>query len=520
MTRQFGWYTGATALLGGLGAGLAHPPFGMLPGLLGYALILLRIDGVTRRPKRSAFALGWLAGLGYFGVSTFWVAEPFLVDAATYGWMAPFAVVLMAGGLALFWGLGALAYRALAPKSVWKLLVFAGVFAAFEWVRGHIFTGFPWNLPGESWRAGSAPSQAAAMVGVYGLTWITLLIAAAPAVAVLPMPRLRQVAALAAAGVALTGLYAGGWGRLAAGGVPGVPASNAPVVRIVQANIDQKDKWKPENLDAIFTTYETLTKRPSLKAPDIVVWPEGALPAVIDDLVAAGSPYGPRLAATVAPGQLLLMGANRAERRPDGGWRYFNTLMAFHREPEVLRIAGIYDKHRLVPFGEFLPLGDIAGRIGLRSLVHMPDDFTAGPTPAPLRLPGVPPVQPLICYEALFPGLARPEPRAAWILNISNDAWFGAASGPLQHLNLASYRAIEQGLPMVRSTPTGVSAVIDAYGRVVPGKRLGLGRLGVIDAPLPRALAPTTYARLGDLPFAGLLVLSAAAAFFGRRGRA
>jgi apolipoprotein N-acyltransferase len=513
------WYAPATALLGGLAAGIAHPPFGAALGMLGYTLILLRLETAPGRSLRSAFWLGWLAGLGYFGVSTWWIGEPFLVDVATYGWMAPFAVVLMAGGLSLFWGVGGLIYRALRPRSAWKVLVFAGVFSGLEWLRGHILTGFPWDLPGESWRAGSAPSQAAALVGAYGLTWITLAIAAAPAVLMLPVRRFAQAGVLMAAGIGLTALYAGGAGRLAAAARPQYDA-HAPVIRVVQANIDQKEKWKPENLGLVFDAYAELTARPAQQRPDIVIWPEGALPAVIDELIAPGSPFAPRLRDVVQPGQILLMGANRVEPAANGRYRYFNTLIAFRREADVLRVAGFYDKHRLVPFGEFLPLGDLAGRLGIRSLVHMPEDFTPGPPPRPLVAQGMPAVQPLICYEALFPGLAADGPtRPLWILNVSNDAWFGRTSGPWQHLNIASYRAIEQGLPIVRATPTGVSAVIDAQGRILPGKKLGLGAFGVIDARLPAAAAPTPYSRLGDWPFAGLLLLSGAAWLAGRRRR-
>lgn len=513
------WYAPLTALLGGISAGLAHPPFGILLGLLGYSLILLRLETVSGpRPLRGAFWLGWLAGLGYFGLSTWWIAEPFLVDVAVHGWMAPFAVVLMGGGLALFWGLAALAYRALRPRGIWKVLVFAGVFAGAEWLRGHVLTGFPWNLPGESWRAGSAPSQAAALVGVYGLTWITLAVSAAPALVILPIQRLSQAAALLASGVTLIGLYAGGGGRLAAAANPIYPA-DAPYIRVVQANIDQKEKWKPENLELIFNTYAQLTVSPAARAPDVVIWPEGALPAVIDDLIASGSPYAPRMRDMIRPGQTLLMGANRAEPDGQGSYRYYNTLIALRREGPALRVDGVYDKYRLVPFGEFIPLGDLAGRLGIRSLVHMPEDFSPGPPSRPLKLTGLPAVQPLICYEALFPGLTSRGERPAWILNVSNDAWFGATSGPWQHLNIASYRAIEQGLPIVRATPTGVSAVIDAQGRIRPGKSLGLGAIGVIDARLPPAAAPTLYSRLGDWSFCGLLAISAGAWFASRRRR-
>lgn len=504
------WALRALALLAGLAAGLAHPPFGFLPGLLGYALLLAVIDGESPRPLRSAFFRGWLAGVGYFAVGVWWITEPFMVDAKEQGWMAPFALVLMAGGLAAFWGAAAALYRAARPRGLGSVLVFAGCLAGFEWLRGHVFTGFPWDLPGETWRAGSPPSQAAALVGAYGLTWITLALAASPAVLVQPIGWRARAVALAAAALGLAGLYGYGAHRLQ---TAVAPQPGAPMVRVVQANIDQKDKWKPENLKLVFDTYVDLTKRPSATPPAIVIWPEGALPAVIDELVAPASPYAPLLRDVVAPGQTLVMGANRAEVGRDGVARYFNSLVAFRREGDELRVTGVYDKHHLVPFGEYMPAAEFATKIGFRSLVHMPDDFTAGPPSQPIAPWGVPAVQVLICYEALFPGVtrsgaARAGLRSAWILNISNDAWFGQGSGPLQHLNIASYRAIEEGLPIVRATPTGVSAVIDAYGRVRPGARLGLGSLGVIDAPLPPVAEITAFSRFGDRGFGVMLLLS------------
>ena len=509
------------ALAAGIAAGLAHPPFGFLPGLLGYALLLTLLDTDGSRPRRSAFFRGWLAGVGYFAVSVWWITEPFMVDAKTQGWMAPFALVLMAGGLALFWGAAAALLRAINARGYVRALVFAGCLAGFEWLRGHLFTGFPWDLPGESWRAGTAPSQAAALVGAYGLTWITIAIAAAPAILAGPSGRRVKAGVLAVALAALAGVYGFGAWRLSAAAAP---SAQALVVRVVQANIDQKDKWRPENLQLIFDTYLDLTRRPGATQPAVVIWPEGALPAVIDDLLAPGSPYGPRLRDALAPGQTLLMGANRAQVGPEGTALYFNSLIALTRDHDALRVTGIYDKHRLVPFGEFMPMAAFATRIGFRSLVHMPDDFTAGPPPGPVAPPGVPALQPLICYEALFPGFTREASlragrRPAWILNVSNDSWFGATSGPLQHLNIASYRAIEEGLPIVRATPTGVSAVIDAYGRTMPGARLGLGGMGIIDATLPSALPATPFSQRGDLWFAAFLLLSAAAATIGYRVR-
>ncbi|MEO8115938.1 MAG: apolipoprotein N-acyltransferase [Phenylobacterium sp.] len=518
MASRSAWAARAWALCAGLAAGLAHPPFGVLPGLLGFAVILMLLDAEGPRPLRQAFFRGWLAGVGYFAISVWWVVEPFMVDAKTQGWMAPFALLLMAAGLALFWGVAGLAYRAARPRGLLRVLVFAGALSVTEWLRGHLLTGFPWDLPGEAWRAGSAPSQMAAVVGAYGLTWITVALGAAPVVLFDPVERRRRVLAAAVILGALASLYAFGAGRLANAAKT---APDAALVRVVQADIDQKNKWRAENLDLIFNTYLGLTRREGLRQPNIIVWPEGALPAVIDDLLAPGAPYGPRLVAALNPGQTLLLGANRAELGPNGQARYFNSLVALRREADGLRVTGVYDKHRLVPFGEFMPLGTLATKVGFRSLVHMPEDFTAGPPIRPLAPWGVPPLQPLICYEALFPGFTRQAARLegirpAWILNVSNDAWFGVTSGPLQHLNIASYRAIEEGLPIVRSTPTGVSAVIDGYGRIQSGARLDLGALGVIDARLPPALQPTPYWRFGDLPFWAFLAASALAAL-GRR---
>ena len=503
---------GSAALAGGALAALAFPPFGFLPGLAGFALILWALDCPAPHPLRAAAFRGWLAGLGYFSVSVAWIVEPFLVDERTHGWMAPFALVLMAGGLSLFWAVAGAGWRRLRPQGGARVLVFAGAFAGAEWLRGHILTGFPWNLPGEAWPAGSPLSQGAALVGAYGLTWVTLALAAAPAWIRDPGTPGRRLSRAVAVLVPALVLFAWGTHRVA-----GTPAGEAgPRIRIVQADIDQKTKWRPENLPSILRAYVDLTRRPAAQAPDIVVWPEGALPAIINDLMIPGQGWRESLASALAPGQILAMGANRAEARPDGAVVYYNSLVVLEGTGSDLAVAGVYDKHRLVPFGEFIPLGDLAGQIGLRSLVHMPEDFTPGPPPRPLQLARLPAFQPMICYEALFPGFTRAAARRAgerpaWILNVSNDAWFGRASGPWQHLNMARYRAIEEGLPIVRSTPTGVSAVIDSSGRLT-GPVLGLGAVGVIDQPLPAARPPTPYVRFGDGPFLGLLLISGALA--------
>lgn len=496
--------TTGLALLAGLLAALAHPPFGFLPGLLGYGLLLWLVDRRQGPGRlRAAFWYGWLAGFGYFAVGCWWVAEAFLVDARQ-AWMAPFAASLLPAGLGLFWGAACALYRKLAPAHVGRVLVFAGALALFEWLRGHVLTGFPWNLPGETWRAGGLVSQTASVVGAYGLTWLTLFIAVALTPLLDGLRRDRLVMAGAGAGV-LVLLVAFGAARLAGA----QPRDTATIVRLVQADIPQKDKWDEAAFRSIVERYLALTARPSRgPAPDIVIWPEGALPASADELFAPGSWTGPAITSALRPGQILLMGTYRAEPQRYEGDKYYNSLAAFRRVGGGLRVDGVYDKHRLVPFGEYMPLDDLMEATGVKALTHVGDGFSPGPRPAPMRLAGVPLFQPLICYEGLFPLLPVGSPRPAWFVNVSNDAWFGRTSGPLQHLNLASYRAIEQGLPMVRATPTGVSAVIDPWGRIAPGQRLDPGNSGVIDAPLPAALENTYFSQIGDLGALALILIS------------
>lgn len=511
--RAKAWSGPLLALLAGLAAALAHPPFGVLPGLLGYAgLLWLLDDANTEKPLRSAFWRGWLAGVGYFSLSTWWIAEAFMVDAANQGWMAPFAVAAMASGLALFWGLAALVYRRFRPAGAWRVLTFAGAFAALEWTRGHILTGFPWNLPGETWRAGSWPSQFAAVVGAYGLTWITLAIAAAPAV--WREGRAGRIA-LGAAAAGLVVLY--GYGAVATSR----PLAEGPptTVRIVQADIQQDAKWDAVRFSQIVQSYVSLTATPYRGKPaDIVIWPEGALPAATNDYLAPGTWVRQAILDSVQPGQLLLIGGYRYEGSVQAPV-YYNSLIALRRTADDLVVVGVYDKHRLVPFGEYLPAEKFLTAIGFKSLAHLGDGFATGPRPAPLRIAPDLLVQPLICYESLFPGLARPDPKVRALINISNDAWFGVTSGPLQHLNLASYRAIESARPILRATPTGVSAVIDARGRIMSGTRLDLGKSGVIDAQIPGMGEVTPFNNFGNLAFLALLLISAVASARFRAGK-
>ncbi len=502
LIRRFGRI--GLALAAGAAAALAHPPFGILPGLLGYALLMILSE--RSATVRGGFWMGWLAGFAYFFISCWWVAEAFLVNPAQ-AWMAPFAASALPIGLALFWGTTTALYRRFAPTGMARVLVFAALFCLLEWLRGHVLTGFPWNPAGASWKAGSAASQFASIGGVYGLGFVTVAAAAAFGPLMGSGPRKARIVTAVIGAVAFAALTVSGAVRLSSARLE----LTDTVVRIVQADVPQASKWTPEAYQGIVDRYVNLTARPGAMTPDLILWPEGALPASANDVFAPGSPDAAAIARAVQPGQSLILGLGRGVADPSipEGGRYFNSLFVLTDEGgDGLRISATYDKYRLVPFGEFLPAGGLMGALGVRALTHMPLDFSPGPRPAPIDIPGAPRAQPLICYESLYPGFTPgAQGRPGWIANISNDAWFGRTSGPLQHLNLASYRAIETGLPVVRATPTGTSAMIDPWGRVIDGQRLDAGESGVIDARLPEPAAVTIYGRFGDLLF-WLLVAS------------
>lgn len=499
------------ALAAGVGPALAQPPTGLWLGLSGFAVLIWLLDRAHgARPLRSAFWRGWLAGSAYFLLATWWVWQAFMVEPDIHGWQAPFAVAALAAGLGLFWGAAATLYRLMAPRSSRRILIFAAIFGATEWLRGHVLTGFPWDLPGEAWRAGGAVSQSAALFGVYGLSLVTLAMAASPVLLVerrsLRSGRLAPLLAV----IAFAALWGFGSARLALAPKPD-PKLRAPLVRIVQANVAQAGKWDASAFQDIVARYVRLTSAPMdlpgrPTHPDIVIWSETAIPALANDYLAPGAWTEKAIAGALSPGQILLIGAARSAPSAKGE-AYFNSLIALEARPQGLVPIAIYDKHHLVPFGEYLPFVHLAERVGFKSLAHIGDGFDAGPPSHTQRLGNWPAMAPMICYEALFPGAVRPDPqRAAWIVNVSNDAWFGPTSGPLQHYNMARYRAIEMGLPLARATPTGVSAIVDAYGR--PVVEIGQARFGVIEHALPAAAPDTPYDRFGDLTY-GLLTLLA-----------
>jgi apolipoprotein N-acyltransferase len=475
------WSAGVLAA-GGL-TGLAFAPFHVAPAfLVGLAVLIAALgDAQGRlRPVRAGFWRGWLFAFGMFLAGLNWVANAFFVDPEKFAALAIPALLALPGGLALFWGVaGALAVRIGGRGAGFACLV-AGLAGLAELARSHVLTGFPWNLPGHIWPAGGAMSQTAALIGAHGLSMLTLAafaLLAAGVLAALARRPARAIAAPVVAGGALLGAVAGfGIWRLA----QPAPGPDGPVVAVVEAGYTQAQKWDPANALPITRTYLDLLDAPQARDAALIVWPEGALPYLMLDQPEVMTAIEARLG-----GRVLATGLAREDSGPEGR-RLYNSLAIFARDARGFHIAGLYDKMHLVPFGEYVPFGAVFDALGLRSLVSYGTDFTPGPSPrVALRVPGIGPAAPLICYEAIFPGApVRGADGPRWLLNVSVDAWFGTFAGPAQHFNQARYRAIEEGRPLVRSASGGTSAIVDARGRVLASVS---GAAGVAAHRLPAA---------------------------------
>lgn len=496
------------ALLVGAGAAsaLALPPTGLWWLLaLTVPVFLTRLERLPSGALRSGFVSGLSFGFGYFAAAFHWIGYAFFVNAADI-WMMPFAV----GGLALFmacyWGVAA-AIAVAVPRSIlprWLSAVLA--LAVAEWLRGHLLTGFPWAAVGLAADAMGAAAQLASVTGMTGLTLLLLLWAALPAVIWHGWRTERRVPIAALAVLALLPL-AELWGLWRLAITPTVFAGPA-VVRLVQPNISQDDKWRSDNAQAIFSTLINLSRGAAgSQAVSHVIWPESSVPFLLAEDASALA----QIADMLQPGSMLVAGAIRRERAADHAEPYFTSVMLVD---DTGKIAGTYDKWRLVPGGEFLPLESLLSRIGFRKVVALPESFTPGKGPSSLQLPGIGWVTPLVCYEVIFPHDLVPRERPDLLVNVTNDGWFGRSTGPYQHLSQARMRSIEQGLPLLRAANTGISAVIDPAGRVLA--RTLLETRTVIDSRVPQALPPTLYARCGDWL---LLVLMVLAAILLRRAR-
>ena len=458
-----------------------HPPLD-IPWLSFLALPMLvwLLAGVGS--GWSAAWTGWAAGFGYFVTGLHWIGNAFLVDPDRFLFLMPLGVAGLPAGLALFWALAFWASWRLALPGWRGALVLATLLGTVELARGYVLTGFPWALPGYIW-LDTPILQIAAVIGPFSLSVLTLLVCAVPLVGLLRREYMP-------AGVALTCLAA----MWIAGSMriePPVPnGEDRPLIRLVQPNAPQHLKWEPGYRETFYERLLNATAQPPAnggKKPDLIVWPEMAV-----HFVPAENPAEMKRIAQAAQGASVILGAFHREDRAQGIY----LTNAFHTVLPDGSLGPRYDKHHLVPFGEYMPLVALLGRLGLPDFSEGVG-FSRGEGPVTLSIPGVPSFSPNICYESIFPYEVVGAERPGWIAQITNDAWFGSFAGPQQHLGQARFRAVEQGLPVVRATNTGISAMIDPFGRVV--ESIEMHNYGWLDSRLPLPLSPTPYSIVGDI---------------------
>jgi apolipoprotein N-acyltransferase len=506
----WGWKRAAIALLAGALSVLAMAPFNAWPILfLTFPVVVWLIDGAGagRLGGVPAAAMaGWWFGLGYFVAGLYWIGYAFLVDAPTFAWLLPFAILGLPAYLALFTALGFALARLLWSGDAIRVISLAASLTLSEWLRGHALTGFPWNTFGYALSEPLALAQTASLIGLWGMTFLAVAIFASPAVLIDGASRGRRPwIAPATALVALLAVAIFGIVRLNLH--PTAMLANISL-RIMQPNLQQDVKFNYSAKAEVMKKYLTLSDRASgpqstgVRDVSILIWPESAFPFFLTREADAMA----QIADLLPKGTVLITGSVRAPDVPPGirVTRAYNSIYVIDHDGDVL---SVYDKLHLVPFGEFLPFQDFLEKIGLEQLTRIQGGFIPGTVRRSMEIPHAPRALPLICYEIIFPGdIVSRNDRPGWIINLTNDGWFGISTGPYQHLQQARLRAIEQGLPVVRAANTGVSAVIDPLGRMVA--RLGLGLEGVLDSGLPAAIPPTPYARVGDIP-AAIIVAAA-----------
>jgi apolipoprotein N-acyltransferase len=500
-----GWRRDGVSFLLGLCATATLPPIDLTPLLLVAFPGLLWLDE-TSPGLWASFRLGYGFGLGFFISGLYWIAAALLVDIASFWWLIPFAVIGLPALFSLYIGsmllVTKLVTRRLRLTGTARVFVFAMAWTISEWVRGHAFTGLPWNLIGYTWSGGFpgaiAMLQSVAWIGIYGLSFVTVLAASLPALlgvsSLSPVSRGRTVfPTIASAALILVPSVLGAI-RLET-----TPTTDTGVwLRIVQPSIPQSMKWDPAAAERNFRLLLGLSAASGSRSVTAVIWPEAAFPFLLERDPAVKQEIG-----AVAPIRgYVITGAVRANPPPHPVRQIWNSLEVLNRESEIV---ASYDKAHLVPFGEYVPFRD---SLPLKKITPGTIDYSAGPGPRTIALPELPSFAPLICYEVIFPGAVVDEhDRPAWILNVTNDAWYGQSSGPYQHFAIARTRAVEEGLPLVRAANNGVSGVVDPLGRVLA--RIDLNTVGYADLPLPAAGRLTPYARAGDWVLVVLLLAGA-----------
>jgi apolipoprotein N-acyltransferase len=482
-------------MVAGVFAAAALPPTYAVPLLLiSFPCLIWLIDGA--QTWRRAFWDGWWFGLGFFAAGLYWISYSLVVDFY-FVWLIPFASLCIPGALGFYIAAGA-ALASLVPQGIVRIVVFTASWVFLEWLRGILFTGFPWNGIGLVWGFSEVAIQLVAYVGVLGLGLITVFGASSVAVIARGQSTTfwREFSPLFAC---IVTIFVVGFIRL--GLSEKVHYHRDIHLRIVQPNIPQKLKWKKTLRDKHLATFLRLSLEPSSHPITQVIWPETAVPFIISH----DTPRRLKMASVVPKNGLLLTGAIRTSARIQKPFKMWNSLYAVSEDGQIVIT---HDKFQLVPFGEYIPLGEFFRKyLRLKKITEGRTDFSAGPGPQTISLPNLPSFSPLICYEVIFPGsVVGPGRRPKWLLNITNDAWFGESSGPFQHFAMARIRAVEQGLPLIRAANTGISGVIDPFGRVI--KRLALNTQGIVDSALPKPTRhQTVFSKVGEWPILALLFL-------------
>ncbi|KZL19593.1 Apolipoprotein N-acyltransferase [Pseudovibrio axinellae] len=499
-----GWRRALLAFAGGALAAFAFPPFGAFPLLwLSLPLLIVLLDGAkaqtAQRKARflSFFCVSWAFFFGFFLVGLFWIAEAFLVDAKSYAWMIPIALFSLPGGLALIPALMIGAASLFWGEGLRRILVFVVVLVLSNWVRGHILSGFPWNVWGYAFAENLMLMQSFSALGIYGVGFLVAFLFSMPVVFIAKIGK-ESVAYIATCAVIWAGLVVYGVERLQ------LPQQTVAGLRVlvIQPNVPQADKWKPENRERLLPLYlqqtkEALSERANT-GETLIFWPESAFPFLLDEEEGALEAIGTALPEHTT----LITGGIRREISANGN-RFFNSTFVVSHEGALI---DIYDKVRLVPFGEYLPMRWLLQSIGVERLVPAPADFTAGAQHEKIDLNNSFKIQPLICYEAIFPQTILPESeRPNLLVNLTNDGWFGETAGPYQHFAQARVRAVEQGVPLVRAANTGISGLVDSNGRILA--EVVLNKKGSFDGELPKILRPTLYVRVSDSIFWGIILL-------------
>lgn len=500
---SFGWRRGLIAVMAGVLSVLAIPPFLFFPLLgLTFTVLVWLIDSLSDhrgwRGYRSAFAVGWLFGFGYFLAGLWWIGAAFLVESDVFGWLLPVAVAGLPALLALFTGIGVALARLMWSATPARAAALAAGIGLSEYLRGTILTGFPWNAFGYALTATQAQMQAASLIGINGLTVLAVFLASAPAIW-LARDRVGWKWRGVVVGSAVFLLFA----QFAYGELRLLTADSANVpgvrLRLVQPNLTQTERLDRTRHADILERYLRLSRSaPGAAEPTHIIWPESALPFRLGDTPHALT----RITGILAPGSVLMIGMLRGDDLDQR--KVLNSLYVLNDKADIL---DRYDKVHLVPFGEYLPWSDLLSAIGLEPLTRI-FAFVPGQTRGPVSAGKAPPFIALICYEAIFSSEIVRGPRSGWIVNMSDDSWFGDTPGPRQHLHQARLRAVEQGLAVARVTTTGKSALIDPYGAII--KELEIGAEGVIDASLPQALAAPPFALWGDGAFWAMWISLAA----------